>query len=91
MLAAILDPDLVPGEPNLLVGVITIKAALMFLIMMKVAMMFLSMIKAAIESWVTLSPNHPWLPLLLDQTGEAVDRAHNVGVGGCVARCKSSM
>ena len=70
MLAAILDPDLVPGEPNLLVGVITIKAALMFLIMMKVAMMFLSMIKAAIESWVTLSPNHPWLPLLLDQAGD---------------------
>ena len=46
------------------------KAAMMFLIMIKVPMMFLSMIKAALLNWVTLSPNHPWLPLLLDQAGD---------------------
>ena len=47
-----------------------IEVAMMFLITIKAAMMFLSMIKAALQSRVTLSPNHPWLPLLLDQAGD---------------------
>ena len=47
-----------------------IKAAMVYFIMIKATMMFLSVIKAALQSWVTLSPNHPWLPLLLDQAGD---------------------
>ena len=47
-----------------------IEVAMMFLIKMKAAMVFLSMIKAALQNWVTLSPNHPWQPLLLDQAGD---------------------
>ena len=67
MLAAILDPDLVPGEPNLLVGEHDWGG---HDVLDHDAMMFLSMIKAALQNWVTLSPNHPWLPLLLDQAGD---------------------
>ena len=47
-----------------------IEVAMMFLVMVKVPWFSWAWSRRLCKSWVTLSPNHPWLPLLLDQAGD---------------------